>query len=110
MREFIVADLERCLGCHACEIACKQANRLAEGSRIIEVLQIGPGESNAQPGMRNVPAIGGGCTLCSGRSEGPACVETCPTRALSLCDSSTALRLLYGGACHQIVRFPRRDN
>jgi Fe-S-cluster-containing dehydrogenase component len=106
MREYIVANVSRCLGCHACEIACKQENRLPPGVRIVEVVQVGPAEVGGVTRMDYVPKMKGGCSLCSGRPAGPACVETCPTGALALCDDFEALQLLYGGGRHQISRFP----
>ena len=45
-RNAIVVDLDRCIGCHGCEIACKNENNVELGSVWNKVVQRGPyGES-----------------------------------------------------------------
>ena len=38
----IVVDLDRCIGCHGCEIACKNENEVELGSFWNKVVQVGP--------------------------------------------------------------------
>ena len=38
----MVADLDLCVGCYACEVACKQENKIPIGTRWIKVITIGP--------------------------------------------------------------------
>lgn len=38
----LVVDLDRCIGCHACEIACKNENDIALGEYWNRVVQVGP--------------------------------------------------------------------
>jgi Fe-S-cluster-containing dehydrogenase component len=38
----IVIDLDRCQGCMACEVACKQENELPVGPRLKQVFTLGP--------------------------------------------------------------------
>ena len=38
----LVIDLDRCIGCHACEVACKVENNVPMGVYYNKVLTIGP--------------------------------------------------------------------
>ena len=70
----LVIDLDRCIGCYACEIACKQENHVPLGMHYNKVLTIGPiGEF---PNIRQyfLPAV---CQVCR---DAP-CVKVCPTGA-----------------------------
>ncbi|QGN38590.1 4Fe-4S dicluster domain-containing protein [Klebsiella oxytoca] len=62
--ERVEADGGRCIGCQSCVIACPF------GAVTIEV----------KAGLTPVIVI---CDLCSSRERGPACVDVCPTAALS---------------------------
>ena len=106
MRDHILVDLNRCVGCYACEIACKQENGLPTGKKWVEVRRIGPAEVDGRMRMDLFPVMNKGCTLCVQRAAGPACVEACPTKALKLCDPAEALHLLYDEKRHQICRAP----
>ena len=91
----IMADLDRCVGCHACEIACKQEHGLPPGKNWIKVLQVGPERVDGRLRMEFIPLLLDGCTMCADR-EGrtPACVVNCPTDALVVVDAAETLRLL----------------
>ncbi|MDI6888068.1 MAG: 4Fe-4S dicluster domain-containing protein [Methanocellales archaeon] len=65
-------DLERCIRCGGCEVACKQENNVPIGIRRIRVVTINEGV----PGEKNIPMP---CMHC----DDPPCVEACPTKALS---------------------------
>lgn len=76
MKEYgIMTDIDKCVGCHACEVACKQENSLDVGVFRIKVEQIGPSEENGKLVMTFVPIRCRHCTR-------PACVEACPSGAL----------------------------
>ena len=38
----LVIDLDRCIGCYACEVACKNENSIPLGVHYNKVLTIGP--------------------------------------------------------------------
>ena len=82
-----LVNLDRCIGCYACEIACKDENDLPPGVGRVKVKVVDAGEFN----RFYVPAFAldrrdaGGCTLCPQlQIEGrrPACVGNCLTNAL----------------------------
>ena len=106
MRDYILVNLDRCVGCYACEIACKQENGLPSGKKWVEVKQIGPVQLESKMLMDFYPVMNKGCTLCLQRVGGPACVEACPLKALKQCDTAEALQLLYNEKRHQICRTP----
>ena len=103
----LVVNLDLCIGCLACEVACKQEHDLPEGVRGIRVHTLGPAELRGDLAMDFVPLCGPECDLCASRlAEGrrPFCAEVCPTRALALHDDQTVLRLLRSDARIQICK------
>jgi len=69
-----VIDQRRCIGCHACTVACKSENQVPLGSFRTWVKYIEKGEF---PNTRRYFAVER-CQHC----EKPPCVEICPTWAL----------------------------
>lgn len=76
----LVIDLERCIGCHTCTIACKLENGLEKGSWI-NVETIGgphrdtPAGTHPQLSMHFLPVL---CMHC----EEPPCRDACPMEAI----------------------------
>lgn len=64
-------DIERCIKCGGCEVACKQMNHVPYGVHRIRVVTINEGK----PGEKNVPLL---CMHC----DNPPCVKACPTGAI----------------------------
>ncbi len=72
-RYAMVIDLRRCVGCHACSVACKSENEVPLGVWRSWVKQVERGKfPNTQ--RHFLPRL---CNHC----EHPACVEACPTNA-----------------------------
>ena len=71
----MLIDLKRCIGCFACETACKLEHDLSMGPRLIRVIQVGPRKVLGRVKTLYIPML---CYHCS-----PApCVEACPTGAM----------------------------
>lgn len=76
----IITDLNLCVGCLACSVACKVANNVPVGNFWEKMLRIGPNPAKDGSGqwpdveMYFLPVQ---CQHC----ENPACVEVCPTEA-----------------------------
>ena len=67
-----VVDLDRCIGCKGCQIACHMENGTALGVNRIQVRQVGPFGVFPDLEMYFLPAM---CQQC----EDPSCVRVCPT-------------------------------
>ncbi len=69
----MVVDLRRCIGCHACSVACKIENDVPTGVFRAWVKYVDKG---SYPGVRRdfLPRL---CNHC----EHPSCVRVCPTKA-----------------------------
>lgn len=91
MKKFaMVIDLHKCVGCGACDLACKSENNTPEGiewaTHVIET----HGEF---PNVRyeHVPTL---CNHC----ENPQCVRVCPTQAMHI-DKETGMVLHNSDIC-----------
>jgi len=76
----IVTDLNRCVGCLACSVACKEINDVPIGNFWNKTLRIGPNPS--AEGSGHFPDVEMyfltvGCQHC----YDPECVKVCPTEA-----------------------------
>ncbi len=90
----ILVDLDFCVGCYACEVACKQENNVPIGKQWIRVVSIGPEELNGKACMDFIPMLLEGCTLCEHKlkeNQLPRCVENCPTEVMIFCRNATEL-------------------
>ena len=75
----IVTDLEKCVGCLACSVACKVANNVPIGNFWTKILRIGPNQKyeGAQSPDVEMYFLPLQCQHC----KKPACVDVCPTGA-----------------------------
>ena len=91
----IITDLNRCVGCLACTVACKAVNNVPVGAFWIKTLRVGPNPIEGGSGdwpdveMYFLPIQ---CQHCAD----PECVKVCPTEALALPADATAENTLLG--------------
>ncbi len=71
----LMVDTKRCIGCHACELACKQEFNLPVGPQLIRVVRIGPRKVGKKLKMDFVPVF---CKHC----EDAPCIKACPENAI----------------------------
>ena len=70
----ILLNLDKCMGCHSCTVACKQENNVRLGSFWSKVLTIGPIGKFPDVEMYYLPVL---CQHC----KDPQCTKVCPTGA-----------------------------
>ena len=75
----IVTDLNRCVGCLACMVACKAVNNVPVGNYWNKVLRIGPSLKEGATSSHDVEMyyLPVQCQHCAD----PECVKVCPTGA-----------------------------
>lgn len=82
-RYAMVIDLRKCIGCHACSVACKSENNVPLGVWRSWVKQVERGKlPNTQ--RSSLPRL---CNHCNR----PACVEACPTKSAYQRDDGVVL-------------------
>lgn len=91
----ILLDLERCLGCTACVVACEAGNELADGQSFIAVREEIRGQGMGLEGT----FLHKRCLHCAEA----ACVEVCPTGALSKQRGLTAVNVDACSGCGYCV-------
>ena len=74
----LLIDLDNCVRCHACEVACREEHGLAfqGGPRWCRIMTVGPRKAGDALHMDFVPVI---CFHC----DEPACAALCPAGAIS---------------------------
>jgi Fe-S-cluster-containing dehydrogenase component len=76
MERTLVINTKDCVGCYACEIACKQEHNLPVGPRLIRVYSEGPRQIDGKPQLRYRVSH---CLQCSA----PACRDACQLGAIA---------------------------
>jgi anaerobic dimethyl sulfoxide reductase subunit B (iron-sulfur subunit) len=85
-------DIEKCTGCKACQVACKDKNDLPEGIRWRRVFQYEGGQWVNQDGTM-IPsnvyayAVSAACMHC----QNPVCTQVCPAGAITKRDDGIVL-------------------
>jgi len=73
-KKTMVIDLDRCIGCFSCEVACKTENNIDLGIQWNKVYTMGPTGVFPKVEMYFLPTL---CQAC----ENAPCVDVCPTGA-----------------------------
>ena len=78
-RYAVITDLNRCVSCLNCVVACKEANEVPIGDFWIKILRVGPNPKTPDSVYPDVEMyyLPVSCQHC----ENPACVDVCPTGA-----------------------------
>jgi Fe-S-cluster-containing dehydrogenase component len=84
MKMSLIVNTEDCVGCHACEIACKQEHNLTVGPRLIRVDSEGPRQIECKLQLRYRVEH---CRHCSS----PPCQDVCAVNAISIREDGIAI-------------------
>jgi len=99
---YMVIDIDRCWGCKACEVACKQELELGVGPRPMQVVDIGPRQVAGRLVKDSLPTM---CQHCDKAS----CIDACPAGAIGRESDGTvqiyADKCLGCGACQEACPF-----
>ncbi len=109
MDSILLIDLDNCVRCHACEVACREEHNLAfeGGPRWCRIMTVGPRQAAGELQMDFIPVM---CFHC----DEPACAEFCPVGAISkgedgvvLVDEDvcTGCRLCVYGCPHGVMAY-----
>lgn len=83
---YFYADIHRCLGCHACEVACQQEHS-GDAKERIRVEESEVLDTLGRVRVNYFPIILAGCLIEShvrSNKGPPLCMAVCPTRAIRL--------------------------
>lgn len=69
----ILVDVDKCIACQACFVACKEENQLSPGMKWVEI------DRQENPKARVINYFRRSCQHC----EKPACITVCPAKAIS---------------------------
>ncbi len=72
----LLIDIDKCVGCYSCEVACKQENELPLASRWCQVFSRGPREVDGQLHLDFIPVV---CLHC----DDPICAYFCNFGAIT---------------------------
>ena len=82
----MVVELDRCIGCHGCQVACKFQNNIALGTSRCHTYEMGPVGQFPHLSMYFL-------TLHCQQCENPGCTEVCPTGACYKDDADGVIRI-----------------
>ncbi|RDB61396.1 4Fe-4S ferredoxin [Gordonibacter sp. 28C] len=92
MRNTLVIDLDRCIGCYSCAVACKTENDIPLGTYWSKVVEMGPTVNDR--GKKETYWLPVQCQQC----ENAPCVHVCPTGA-SYRDKESGIVLIDKEKC-----------
>jgi Fe-S-cluster-containing dehydrogenase component len=94
----LYADIDRCVGCHACEVACRQEFSFPLEETRIRILETEPEKVGERITAYFIPVVTDKCVLAKTKNmETPACVSACPTQAITYSDISKITKLTQKG-------------
>ena len=92
----MVVDLDRCIGCHGCEVACKNENAVDLGVYWNKLIDCGPYGEYPNLQMYFLPVM---CQQC----ENAPCARICPTGALQQDDGIVTMNAQICSGCQLCI-------
>jgi len=103
----LLLDLDKCVGCYACEVACHEWHSLPEDKKWLRMRTLGPEKIDGELRMDFFLDISDECNFCEERikeNKGPFCVTTCPTQAIKFCTDNEMLDIFLNHRRCQICK------
>lgn len=86
-----------CLGCQACQVACREENGFSFDERWMELVRRAPQKVDGE--LRKYHLIApqlDKCALCAAKDHAPLCTQVCPTKCLYVDDAAKLLEVMKG--------------
>ena len=107
MHYLLYVDINRCTGCHACEVACRQEYGDPLAKWRIRLMTTKPRKIDGRWHMYFIPVVSENCTGCESllkKGEKPACIVVCPTEAIKCSEDEELIRIINKGKPVSILR------
>lgn len=93
----MLVRVDTCLGCQACQVACREENGFGYDERWMELLRRPPQKVDGNLRKYHVAAPQlDKCALCYAKDHIPLCVDVCPTKCLYVDTADKLLRVMEG--------------
>ncbi|GAA6490061.1 MULTISPECIES: 4Fe-4S dicluster domain-containing protein [Gordonibacter] len=93
----MLVRVDACLGCQACQVACREENGFPYSELWLEMIRRKPQTVSGE--LRNyhvaAPQLDK-CTACAAKDHQPLCTTVCPTKCLFVGEKNTLLRVMEG--------------
>jgi Fe-S-cluster-containing dehydrogenase component len=94
---------DHCIGCQACQVACREENGFSYQERWLELIRRKPQRVDGK--LRNyhvaAPQLDK-CGLCLEKDHQPLCSVVCPTRCLYIAKKDALLKIMEGNGTWQL--------
>jgi len=101
----LLVDLDKCIGCYACEVGCQQWHQVPRDKKRMRVHTIGPHKKGLRMITEYFPEATNFCDFCaSNQDRSLFCVDICPVDALQFTDDEGSVALLNSGRRYQICK------
>ena len=101
----LLVDLDRCIGCYACEVGCQEWHHVPRDKKRMRVHTLGPHKEGDKLMTDYFPEATNFCDFCAANADHSLfCVDVCPVNALQFCDKKSSVALLQSGGRYQICK------
>lgn len=93
----MLVRVDACLGCQACQVACREENGFSYDERWMEMIRRAPNKVDGKLRKYHVGAPQlDKCSACYEKDHTPLCQEVCPTRCLFVGEAASLLEVMSG--------------
>lgn len=93
----MLVRVDACLGCQACQVACREENGFGYDERWMELVRRAPVKVDGELRKYHLAAPQlDKCALCAAKDHMPLCAEICPTKCLYVDTADKLLKVMEG--------------